>query len=43
MNINCVEKCHYQHDGKCTLHEVPAVTNNTAAGTDCPYFSGVGL
>ncbi|MCL2216100.1 MAG: hypothetical protein FWB91_03665 [Defluviitaleaceae bacterium] len=41
MDINCTHSCFYQHEGKCTLQELPAYTNTTrtAHDIDCPYFS----
>ena len=41
MDINCTHKCFYQHDGKCTLKELPTYIQNiqTSTEVDCPYFS----
>jgi len=37
MNINCVNKCIYQKDGKCTMQELPRGISYTS---DCPYEIG---
>lgn len=41
MDINCVHQCYYQTDGKCSLHELPAITQTTytAYDMDCPYYT----
>ena len=41
MDINCTHLCFYQHDGKCTMQELPTFANNTYTNhdVDCPYFS----
>jgi len=41
MDINCTHKCFYQHDGKCTLKELPTLTQgiHTSDEVDCPYYS----
>jgi len=41
MDINCTHRCYYQQDGKCTLRELPAFTNNTYTenDVDCPYYA----
>ena len=41
MDINCIDPCFYQTDGKCTLRELPSYTqtlNSGAYDMDCPYF-----
>lgn len=43
MDINCIHKCFYQTDGKCTLRSLPQelqLTNNisTSDEIDCLYF-----
>ena len=41
MDINCTHKCFYQHDGKCTLKELPIFfaeqTIHATSDVDCPY------
>lgn len=42
MDINCTHTCFYQQNGKCTLKEVPAFSNQTytsSNNTDCPYYA----
>ncbi|MCL1843169.1 MAG: hypothetical protein FWF79_05100 [Defluviitaleaceae bacterium] len=45
MDINCTHSCMYQHDGKCTLRELPAATQTSysGSGVDCPYYSDTGF
>ena len=41
MDINCVNNCIYQQDGKCMLTEIPAgLTMGVAIDpqADCPYL-----
>ncbi|MCL2618387.1 MAG: hypothetical protein FWD98_04940 [Defluviitaleaceae bacterium] len=43
MNINCTEKCAYQHDGKCGLNslsnlQAPDGTVAAPAWNSCPYY-----
>jgi hypothetical protein len=41
MDINCTNKCIYQADGKCTLHQLQLLKSSATAmyssDTDCPY------
>jgi len=39
MDINCTHSCAYQHEGKCTLRELPSQTTYSQSGVDCPYYS----
>jgi len=39
LDINCIDKCSYQTDGKCTLNEASNITELTYSHECvCPYF-----
>lgn len=40
MNINCIHKCKYQAEGKCTLTKLPQDYRlyNLGKKSDCPYI-----
>jgi len=42
MDINCTNQCFYQHEGKCTLRDLPSITSQAdyLNGSDCPYRTG---
>ncbi len=39
MDINCINKCVYQQEGKCTLSRLSHENSftNAASSSDCPY------
>lgn len=39
MDINCTHPCMYQHEGKCTMRELPAFTQSYSSEVDCPYYA----
>lgn len=39
MDINCTNSCFYQHDGKCTLRDVPTAVQAVDSGVDCAYYT----
>jgi len=47
MNINCTSNCLHQHDGNCTLTELPegftsaVQVSRGEVDTDCMYYESV--